>query len=101
MLVELREELSESTSEGNHVHIRIQQRNARKSITTIQNIKTDTPMKNIARELSRNLHCSAAIKNDKRFGEVIQIQGDVRNEVATFLVQEGISNRKYIHIHGY
>ncbi len=101
-LVGLTDELFQTTTEANHVQIRIQQRNARKSITTIQNINTDKPMKSIARKLSQTLHCSASIKNDKNFGEVIQIQGDVRNEVADFLVKEGIcSNKKYIHIHGY
>lgn len=51
-----------ATEEGTHpVHVRLQQRNARKSVVTIDGLDDDLDLPRIARALRRALKASAAI----------------------------------------
>ena len=43
---------------------------------------------------------SGQVKQDKEMGKVIQLQGDMRKQVAEFLLEEGISTSKEIRLHG-
>ncbi|EME86792.1 uncharacterized protein MYCFIDRAFT_186871 [Pseudocercospora fijiensis CIRAD86] len=67
----------------NYIHIRIQQRNGRKTLTT---------------------SCNGTIVNDSEMGEVIQLQGDQRKDVQEFLIdkKEGLElDAKTIKVHGF
>ena len=38
---------------------------------------------------------------DEELGEVIQVQGDKRQEVLDFLVDQEIANKNHIKVHGF
>jgi translation initiation factor 1 len=44
--------------------------------------------------------CNGTIVKDEIKGMVIQLQGDKRNEVSDFLIQEGIGTKSTVKIHG-
>lgn len=45
--------------------------------------------------------CNGNIVDDEDMGQVIQMSGDQRQKVATFLVEESISPKNKIKVHGF
>ncbi|KAF3626887.1 Protein translation factor SUI1 -like protein [Capsicum annuum] len=70
-----------------YVHIRIQQRNGRKSLTTVQGLKKEFSYNKILKDLKKEFCCNGTVVQDPELGQVIQLQGDQRKNVSTFLVQ--------------
>ncbi|RZR98011.1 hypothetical protein BHM03_00027305, partial [Ensete ventricosum] len=79
-----------------YVHIRIQQRNGRKSLTTVQGLKKEFSYNKILKDLKREFCCNGTVVQDPELGQVIvlpllfdviQLQGDQRKNVSNFLVQ--------------
>ncbi|CAH2056721.1 unnamed protein product [Thlaspi arvense] len=70
-----------------YVHIRIQQRNGRKSLTTVQGLKKEFSYNKILKDLKKEFCCNGTVVQDLELGQVIQLQGDQRKNVSTFLVQ--------------
>ena len=83
------------------VHIRIQQRNGRKSITTIQGLETDLDLNKILRSLKKNFKCNGSVTWHKEYGDVIQLQGDQRDSCKDFLVDHEIVKEEQVQIHGF
>ncbi|KAL1814900.1 hypothetical protein DCAR_0519098 [Daucus carota subsp. sativus] len=92
-------ELTDATEE--YVHIRIQQRNGRKSLTTVQGLKKELSYDKILKDFKKAFCCNGTVVNDKELGKVIQLQGDQRKNVSTFLVQAGIVKKDRIKVHGF
>lgn len=86
---------------GNKVHIRVQQRNRRKCVLTIQGLDEDLDLKKICKALRKNLQCNGAIVKDKEFGDVVQLQGDHRTKVGLFLCDQQIIRKDQLIIHGF
>eukprot|EP01138_Halocafeteria_seosinensis_P005673 gb/GECG01005800.1/.p1 GENE.gb/GECG01005800.1/~~gb/GECG01005800.1/.p1 ORF type:complete len:112 (+),score=15.94 gb/GECG01005800.1/:1-336(+) len=87
---------------GSKVHIRVQQRNGRKCITSIQGLDDDLDLKRILKYLKKRYNCNGSIIKDKELGEVIQLQGDQRQNVREFLLGEEIYDKpERIVIHGF
>ncbi|KAE8732446.1 Protein translation factor SUI1-like protein [Hibiscus syriacus] len=84
-----------------YIHIRIQQRNGRKSLTTVQGLKKEFCYNKILKDLKKELCCNGTVVQDPELGKVIQLQGDQRKNVCTFLVQAGIVKKDNIKIHGF
>lgn len=84
-----------------YVHVRIQQRNGRKSLTTVQGLKKEYSYNKILKDLKKEFCCNGTVVQDPELGQVIQLQGDQRKNVATFLVQAGIVKKDSIKIHGF
>jgi len=84
-----------------YVHVRIQQRNGRKSLTTVQGLKKEYSYNKILKDLKKEFCCNGTVVQDPELGQVIQLQGDQRKNVATFLVQAGIAKKESIKIHGF
>ncbi|KAJ8513181.1 hypothetical protein OPV22_003615 [Ensete ventricosum] len=82
-----------------YVHIRIQQRNGRKSLTTVQGLKKEFSYNKILKDLKREFCCNGTVVQDPELGQVIQLQGDQRKNVSNFLVQAGIVKKENIKIH--
>jgi translation initiation factor 1 len=82
------------------VHLRMQQRNGRKSLTTVQGISPAYNYARILRDLKRDLCCSGIVVEDEDLGSVIQLQGDHRKAVAAFLVKAGMVTKANVKIHG-
>lgn len=82
------------------IHIRLQQRNGRKSITTVQGLNSSLDFEKINRFLKKEFCCNGCVIEDAEMGTVIQLQGDQRNNLTKFLIQEGITLEKLIKVHG-
>ncbi|MQM11213.1 hypothetical protein Taro_044123 [Colocasia esculenta] len=84
-----------------YVHVRVQQRNGRKCLTTVQGLKKEFSYNKILKDLKKEFCCNGTVVQDPELGQVIQLQGDQRKNVSTFLVQAGIVKKEYIKIHGF
>ncbi|KAK9480047.1 translation initiation factor SUI1 [Lipomyces japonicus] len=85
----------------NYIHIRIQQRNGRKTLTTVQGLPTEYDQKRILRALKKDFACNGTLVKDEELGEVIQLQGDQRVKVMEFLSTQLNILKKNIKIHGF
>ncbi|RPA87013.1 translation initiation factor SU [Ascobolus immersus RN42] len=72
------------TQPKNYVHIRIQQRNGRKTLTTVQGLSKDYSPKALLKAFKKEYACNGTIIQDTELGEVIQLQGDHRTKVFEF-----------------
>ncbi|MCJ1370126.1 Eukaryotic translation initiation factor eIF-1 [Loxospora ochrophaea] len=98
------EDTGETKQSQNYVHIRIQQRNGRKTLTTVQGLPRKFDQKKILKVIKKKFACNGTIVNDTEMGEVIQLQGDQRKDVQEFLVdkQDGLAlDSKTIKVHGF
>jgi translation initiation factor 1 len=89
-----------ATPRDDVVHLRTQQRNGRKSLTTVQGLSAAYNYAKILRDLKRELCCSGIVVEDEDLGNVVQLQGDHRKAVAAFLVKAGIVTKANVKIHG-
>jgi len=83
------------------VHLRVQQRNGKKRLTTVQGLSAAYNYARILRDLKRELCCSGVVVEDEELGSVIQLQGDHRKAVAAFLVKAGMATKANVKVHGF
>ncbi|CAB9516592.1 Eukaryotic translation initiation factor 1b [Seminavis robusta] len=92
----------DATALEEKVHIRVQQRSGRKCITCISGLAESLDMKRICKAWKKNFNCNGSIQRDEDTGQrVIQLSGDQRIQVRTFLVDEQICRAKSIVMHGF
>ncbi|NXD32091.1 EIF1 factor, partial [Spelaeornis formosus] len=72
-----------------YIHIRIQQRNGRKTLTTVQGIADDYDKKKLVKAFKKKFACNGTVIEHPEYGEVIQLQGDQRKNICQFLVEVG------------
>mmetsp|Transcript_28451 Transcript_28451/g.65090 ORF Transcript_28451/g.65090 Transcript_28451/m.65090 type:complete len:123 (-) Transcript_28451:217-585(-) len=82
------------------IHVRVQQRNGRKCITTVQGLADDLDIKRICKAFKKNFSCNGAVQKDEE-GDVIQLSGDQRTNVRDFLVDQQICLTDSIVLHGF
>ncbi|GJJ12143.1 hypothetical protein Clacol_006384 [Clathrus columnatus] len=110
-------------SQQNYIHIRIQQRNGRKTLTTLQgvpkgpdfllfdlcNLKRNSDrfalfpeydLKKLLKAFKKEFACNGTVVDDEELGQVIQLQGDQRMKISTFLTEEGVP-KSQIKVHGF
>lgn len=85
---------------SNYIHIRLQQRNGRKSLTTIQGLNSNFDFEKINKTLKKEFCCNGCVIQDSDLGIIIQLQGDQRDNALKFLIKEEIALKKMIKIHG-
>lgn len=85
---------------GSKVHLRVQQRNGRKCITTVQGLADDLDIQKITRALKKCFQCNGSVTNDPELGEIIQLSGDQRTNVFEFFVEQEVCHEDEIVIHG-
>ncbi|OGM45949.1 hypothetical protein ABOM_005260 [Aspergillus bombycis] len=98
------EDTGETKQSQNYIHIRIQQRNGRKTLTTVQGLPKKFDQKKILKVIKKKFACNGTIVSDSEMGEVIQLQGDQRKDVQEFLTdkKEGLElDAKTIKVHGF
>lgn len=95
------DDAGEDAGDQSKIHIRVQQRNGRQCITTIQGFADDLDVKRICKAFKKNFSCNGAVSEDKEMGEVIQLSGDQRTLVKDFLVDQEIYHNNQIVIHGF
>merc|ERR1711933_329047 len=67
------------------IHIRIQQRNGRKTLTSVQGLSEQYDLKKIIKVCKRHFACNGTVVEHPKYGEVIQFQGDQRDHISRFL----------------
>merc|ERR1711974_471201 len=80
------------------IHIRIQQRNGRKFITTVSGLSKDIDFKKLLTEIKRRFCCNGSVQDDKEFGTVIQLQGDQRDNLLRFLTEAHVAEADDIRV---
>ena len=91
---------SNSIENNNKVHIRIQQRNGKKCITTIQGL-IDIDFKAELKIMKKKCSCNGKYFEDEEFGNIIQLQGDQRFNIKDYLMNKHNYKTDDIIIHGY
>jgi translation initiation factor 1 len=62
---------AESENESNHyIHVRVQQRNGRKSLTTVQGIDTSFDYKKVLKAFKKEFCCNGTVVEDTELGNV-------------------------------
>ena len=89
----------------NKYHIRVQQRNGRKCITTLDGLEEDLDLKRICKAMREAFSCNGNVvmKEDEEEG-VIQLQGDQRENIKKWLLEMEIilkSEADRIVVHGF
>ncbi len=85
----------------NLIHVRCQQRNGRKMITTVEGISPMYSQHRIVKKMKKFFNCNGNVHTEKDFGEVIQLQGDQRQHVKNFLETCGLAKEHQIKLHGF
>jgi len=101
---EAEEDTSSKAKPQDYIHIRIQQRNGRKTLTTVQGLPVKFSRKKILTVVKKKFACNGTIVNDEEMGEVIQLQGDQRKNMQEFLTdkEDGLElDPKTIKVHGF
>lgn len=83
------------------VHIRIQQRNGRKTLTTIQGLSKEYDLKKIVRACKKEFACNGTVVEHPEYGEVLQLQGDQRHNVCDWLTKVGLVRADQLKVHGF
>ena len=83
------------------IHIRIQQRNGKKSITTISGLPTTLDFKKTLKFFKKSFNCNGCITNDEENGLIIQVQGDKRFDIKNYILDNNISLKEDIIMHGF
>ena len=82
------------------VTIAMQKRNGRKCITTVTGMADDLNLKLILSHIKKTYNCNGAVINDEKFGEIISLSGDQRENFYKFLISEQINKADDIIIKG-
>ena len=67
----------------------------------MQGLAVDLDQKKILRYIKKSFNCNGAVIEDKKSGDVIQLQGDQRDNVKKFLTHENIVNTEEVKVHGF
>ena len=85
----------------NFVHLHFQKRNARQCLTAVRGLPDDLDMRKLTRHFKKAWCCNGTTSKHSEWGDIIQLQGDHRRDIFKFLIDEGISTKEEIKIHGY
>ncbi|KAF8162938.1 translation initiation factor SUI1 [Crassisporium funariophilum] len=87
-------------STSDYIHIRIQQRNGRKTLTTLQGLPKQYDSKKLLKAFKKEFACNGTLVDDEKMGQVIQLQGDQRAKISSFLIENGLE-KSTIKVHGF
>jgi len=76
------------------IHLRTQQRNGRKCITIVEGLDEDLDIKRIARAMRKGFNCNGSVEDDETYGSIIKLQGDQRENVAQWLLDQKILTKQ-------
>ena len=83
------------------VHIRIQQRNGNKIVTTVQGLSKKWDLKEIVRLCKKKFACGGTVVEHTEYGEVLQLHGDQRNNICQWLTKVGLVKAEQLKVHGF
>ena len=91
----------EDEKKQNMIHIRIQQRNAKKTITTIQGLDANIDIKKMLKYIKKIFNCNGSIIKNDNDTNIIQLQGDHRDNIKKFIIKENIISEEFIKVNGF
>jgi translation initiation factor 1 len=91
---------AENFFNNSKVTICVQKRNGRKCITTITGMANDLDLKKIVSHIKKTYNCNGSILKDEKYGEIIKLSGDQKENFYNFLIQEEINTSNDIIIKG-
>lgn len=92
---------SEDDVQDGLVHVRIQQRNGRKTLTTVQGLSSEYDLKKIVRACKKEFACNGTVVEHPEYGEVLQLQGDQRENICQWLTKSGLVKPEQLKVHGF
>jgi len=97
-----RNEFNEESRPLSNIHIRLRQRNGKKTLTTVEGLAGDLDLKKLLKAFKKVFQTSGAVLKTE-VGEVIQLQGDKREGLKDFLVKYKVweSPDPPIKVHGF
>ncbi|KAL9957719.1 hypothetical protein ACROYT_G034655 [Oculina patagonica] len=93
--------VNETSKQDQPIHIRIQQRSGRKTLTTVQGINDSYDLKKLVKAFKKQFKCNGTVIENVEYGEVIQLQGDQRNNVKEFLQAIELAKPEQLNVHGF
>jgi len=84
----------------NKVTISVQQRNGRKSITSISGMAEDLDLKKILSYVKKTYNCNGSIVKNDKLGLIITLSGDQKDNMYNFLIDEEINKKDEIILKG-
>ena len=82
--------------------VRLHQRNGRKTLTTIEGLPKEVDPKKVLKAFKKDFACNGNIVQNEDDGrEIIQLQGDHRAKIASFLVESELAKKEDIQVHGF
>lgn len=81
------------------IHIHMQQRNGKKCLTLVDGlskIKMKYNLDDFAKQLRKKFNCSGIVTKEK----IIQLQGDHREGIKQYLIDQKIISKDKIKVHG-
>mmetsp|Transcript_21728 Transcript_21728/g.54659 ORF Transcript_21728/g.54659 Transcript_21728/m.54659 type:complete len:113 (-) Transcript_21728:274-612(-) len=82
------------------IDIRVQQRNGRKKVTTVQGLPQEIDFKRLLKAFKKSFCCNGTVVKDETHGKIIQLQGDQRRNIFEFITNEGIAKKENVKVHG-
>lgn len=82
------------------IHLRCQKRNGRKCITIIEGLEESLNLKKMLKHFKKTFSCNGAILKKDQVGQVMQLSGDQRKLVQTFLIDNDICKKDCVVVHG-
>ncbi|XP_040856012.1 eukaryotic translation initiation factor 1-like [Ochotona curzoniae] len=89
------------TGTEDYIHIRIQQRNGREILTTVQGIADDYDKKKLVKAFKKKFACNGTVIEHPEYGEVIQLQGNQHKNICQFLVEIALAEDDQLKVHGF
>lgn len=93
-------EANDVINNSGKVHLRIKQRNGRKSITTIEGLAVNINLQTLLKNMRQTFQCGGSIQEIEN-EKCIQLFGDQRMLAKKFLSDNFIIEESNIIIHGY
>ena len=100
LIVYRQTDFPEDDENQSRVHIRVQQRNGRKCVTTVQGLADDLDLKKILKYVKKMFNTNGTVVKDD-ICDVIQLQGDQRKNIYRFLTEFNIVPKSQITVHGF
>ena len=85
-----------------NIHIRLAKRNARKCTCTIEGLEyEEDELKKMLKEMKKKFACNGTLIKDKEMGNIIQMQGDIRDQAKEYLMSQYNILDENIILHGF
>ncbi|XP_045141517.1 eukaryotic translation initiation factor 1-like [Echinops telfairi] len=84
-----------------YIHIRIQQRNSIKTLTTVQGSADDYNKKKLMKTFKKIFDCNGSLIEHPEHGEVILLQSDQHRHICQFLIEIGLAKLDQLRFMGF